>query len=88
MGEQQFKKAGEDDDNDFDAGFKIPETKSTLFEKEKRYNAHVEQQDEEDKEDKKKGKPKKKKRTAAICCCGNPHCRIGPFSESREGDAE
>lgn len=91
MGEQKFKKPGEEDDNDFDAGFKIPDTKSFLAKSEAGGLAfeHTQQQEAEDEEDKKKGKPKrKKKQSTAICCCGSPHCRIGPFTETESRSSD
>jgi hypothetical protein len=79
--DQKFKKFGDDDDNSFDAGFKIPETKSVLAGLQDQLRGQ--HQEEMDEEDKKKGKNKKRQKRPGgeICCCGNPFCRIGPFNQ-------
>lgn len=75
--EQKFKQYGEDD-NDFSAGFKIPETRLGTIQ-DVLQRAH---QDEDEKSER-EGKPKKRnKRKNIICCCGSPGCGIGPMQET------
>jgi len=74
---QIFKDPKENDD-DFDAGFKIPDTKSIM--QRLLYSEHQ----EETEEDKKQGKkPKQKPKKSSICMCGSPACGIGPFVETQ-----
>ena len=94
MSQKQKPFDGDDEGNDFSAGFKIPETKSVL-EKLPDRNAiqadHQRQMEEEDEKEKKKnGKPKKRQRRpkTSICFCGNPHCGIGPFVETEGGEVD
>ena len=79
---QKTKEYQKDEDEDsFDAGFDIPQTKSALNSLQQAlWDAHQ----EENEEDKKQGKPKKQKRGGVICVCGNPSCGIGGFVE-RQG---
>lgn len=69
--------------DDFDCGFKIPETKSLLQRMESSFKNVLQQEHEEQtKEDDKKGvKKKQKPRGGTICMCGHPPCGIGPFIE-------
>lgn len=74
-------------ENDFDVGYKLPQTKDMT---DALGDALREEHRQETEEDEKQGNKKKKKRpNHTICCCGAPHCRIGPFVEKRgeEGDA-
>lgn len=92
MSEQRFKKAGEDEKNDFDVGFKIPNTKGLMQKLDDSYistlqNEHK-QEEEEDKKKGDKAKKRQKPRGGTICCCHAPGCRIGPFVEKSGGEGE
>jgi hypothetical protein len=74
-----------EDDNGFDVGFKLPDTRSILerlevAEKEELRREHKEEMEKEEKS----GQKKRQKRSGAICCCEDPHCRIGPFIERNQ----
>jgi hypothetical protein len=87
----QIKKEEEQKDKseDFDAGFKIPETKTVMSELDELYmEALREEHKEEMEQDEKEGKPKKKRRGGVICICGAPGCGIGPMQERQGQDAE
>lgn len=80
---QRFNKEKQEEDNSFDAGFKIPETKGVLSNlKSAARLAHMQEQEE----DEKAGKPKKKRPRRSICYCEDPSCGIGPFIETQGGD--
>jgi hypothetical protein len=92
MSDQKQKKYGDDEDDSFDAGFKIPDTKSILEKLPDRAEIqadHQKQMEEEDEKEKKGGKkPKKRQKRGGTCCfCGVPNCRIGPFVET-EGSSD
>lgn len=74
------EKKQDSDDNDFDVGFKIPDTKN-LLERLKAESLSILKQEhkEEMEEEKKQGKPKKSRQGGTICCCGESHCSIGPM---------
>lgn len=75
-------------EKDFDAGFKVPETKSIMSDLDSAYmEALREEHKEEMEQDEKEGKPKKKRRGNVICICGAPQCRIGPMQEREGTDA-
>lgn len=87
MSEQKFKEQKEEQD-DFDAGFEIPDTRETKGKLEQAilYEQH-QQQMQEEAEDEKQGKPQKKRQKpkgGTICVCGHPSCTIGGFVE-RQG---
>ena len=76
------KRFGDDEENDFTAGFKIPETKSVLDDA----NKFIREQHQEDmkelEEAEKKGQAKRQKpKPGVICFCLEPSCRIGGFIE-------
>lgn len=86
---QQIKKDEEKDKSeDFDAGFKPPETKEMVSELDSLYmEALRDEHKEEMEEAEKQGKPKKKRRGNIICICGCPGCGIGPMQQKGGGDA-
>lgn len=84
---QQIKKEEKQKEasDDFDAGFKVPDTKNLVNELDSLYmEALREEHKEEMEEADKKGQAKKQRRGGLICCCGAPGCSIGPM-EQREG---
>lgn len=80
--EQKFKKPEEEDN--FDAGFKIPDTKSALAGLSNAlYNEHRQIEEEEEKQGTDKAKKRQKPKGGTICVCGHPSCRIGGFVEKQ-----
>lgn len=82
----RFKKNGEEE-NPFDAGFKIPSVKSVLGKLDTAIQTKEQIAKEHQEENEKQGKAKKpkQKRGGVICCCEDPNCRIGPMME-KQGD--
>lgn len=79
----QIFKEQKEEENSFDAGFKLPETKS-IQQRLMATNHQLQREDEEEKE--KQGKPQKKRqkpKKTSICFCGHPTCTIGPFVETQ-----
>lgn len=75
------KEQEQDEDNSFDVGYVLPETKSILNTLGEELRAAHEQEAEEDE---KQGKPKKQRKRGTICCCGMPGCSIGPMMETEK----
>ena len=67
-----------EEDNEFSAGFELPQTKGVL---DSLTEALQQEHMEEEEEDKKQGKPKKQRSGGVICCCHREGCGIGPFEE-------
>lgn len=80
---QLFKEQKPEEQNDFDAGFKLPNTKS--IQQKIAFGQHQAQMEEEEKAEK-AGQPRKKRqkpKKTCICFCGNPSCTIGEFVETQ-----
>jgi hypothetical protein len=79
--EQLFKKQ-DDDQNSFDVGFRLPDTKQTIsnltLALQKEHKLETEELEKAG-----QGNKKKQRRGGSICCCEDPNCRIGPFIEKR-----
>jgi hypothetical protein len=73
-------------EDSFDAGFKIPDTKSILQRLETSSKDILRQEHKEEmSEEEKPGKQKKRQKPkgGSVCCCEDPNCRIGPFIEKQ-----
>lgn len=80
-----YKKKGEDEDNGFDVGFKVPDTKSLLEKLTTSINTKEQIAKEHQEENEKQGKNKKpkQKRGGLVCFCEDPSCGIGPMVEKQ-----
>lgn len=79
---QIFKEKDKEEEDTFDAGFKIPDTKSTIAAlKQALRTEHQQLTEEEEKQGKGQKENRRQRQGGAICCCGDTNCRIGPFTE-------
>ncbi|MHC5536711.1 hypothetical protein ACYOEI_00370 [Singulisphaera rosea] len=79
--ELKFKPTEQKEDDTFDAGFKLPDTKSILERLEVAAKDELRREHKEEMEKEEKAGKKRQKRGGSVCCCEDPHCRIGPFIE-------
>lgn len=81
----KIKDNEEKSDDEFDCGFKIPDTKSLLQRLDSSFKEVLQQEHKEQtKEDDKNGvKKKQKPKGGTICMCESPGCSIGPFIEKQ-----
>lgn len=75
-------KPEEEKENDFDCGFKIPDTKSVLSSLTEQLQKDHQAQSEEEEKNGTKNK-RQQKRGGTICMCEEPNCRIGPMIERK-----
>lgn len=85
-GDQKLIEEKEDTEDDFDAGFKIPDTTSALKGITEALQENHQLQEQRESEEEKKAPDKKKKRQeqrggGVICCCMREGCGIGPMLE-------
>ncbi len=90
---KKFKDFETTPNDDFDVGFKVPETKTVLGgidealrKQSELFKAHQDQNEKEEQDEKegKKRPVRKPKRGGQICMCGNPACGIGEMRQLSE----
>lgn len=82
--ELKYKPTEQQDEDESDVDFEIPDTKSILerlerAEKDELRREHKEEMEKEEKTG--QGNKKRQRRGGSICRCEDPNCRIGPFIE-------